>query len=275
MASRGETGTFVAVGAGTTQSNIITSPDGTNWTARRSVPVASAATNLYAVTYGTNAGFVAVGAGAHAYTSPNGATWSSVPTLPGGSPSLHHVVYGNGIYLASYGSSTNLIIKYQNFLWSSLYQSSGTPVNFGPIAFVNGLFIAAGYSTTLNTNVFLTSADGTNWLQHGFYHGAGINGMTFDGRRLVAIGKAYPDSLVFTSDPFVSLGMASKGSPQLNISGVVGGSYRIDYLNTLLTNAGNNWQPLTNFTLPSSPYTWTDTQTSNSQSRFYRAVLLP
>lgn len=276
-------GTFVAVGGtqtfsgGTSFSNIITSVDGINWTARKAAPSAQFATNLSAVAYGGGR-FVAVGDGGTLLTSPNGSSWTRYTSA--GGLNYSQVVYGNGIFIASYGSGTNLIIPANSNPFPPIYssfQNSGTTVSFGRLAFFNGLFIAAGYSSTLGTNVFLTSTDGTNWLQHSYYYGDTITGLIFDGRQLVAVGDSsnFLFGSVFTSAPLVSLGLSFNGSPQLNLTGAVGLSYRIDYQNQLPSGTGSNWQSLTNFTLTNSPCIWTDTQTSNSQSRFYRAVQLP
>ena len=89
------------------------------------------------------------------------------------------------------------------------------------------------------------------------------------------VSSGYDISTVITSAPLISLGLNFNGSPQLNLSGAVGLSYRIDSLNQLPPNTTNAWQQLTNFTLTNGSHLWTDAQTSNNQSRFYRAVLLP
>jgi len=56
----------------------------------------------------------------------------------------------------------------------------------------------------------------------------------------------------------------------LTISGVVGGSYQIQYM----TNLNNTtWTTLTNIVLPSSPYLFFDADSAESPGRFYRFVL--
>jgi uncharacterized delta-60 repeat protein len=59
----------------------------------------------------------------------------------------------------------------------------------------------------------------------------------------------------------------------ITITGTVSNEYRIEYVNNL-TNAGM-WMPLTNITLPSSPYLFFDTISTNLRQRFYRALTLP
>jgi len=58
----------------------------------------------------------------------------------------------------------------------------------------------------------------------------------------------------------------------LTISGTVGAMYRIDYVDTVGNT--NNWQALTTFALPSSPYLYFDAQSGTLPKRYYRAVLL-
>jgi len=59
--------------------------------------------------------------------------------------------------------------------------------------------------------------------------------------------------------------------PGLTITGNVGQLYRVDYT----TAAGStNWNPLTYFTLPTSPYLFYDPTPAHQTNRFYRAVQL-
>ena len=75
----------------------------------------------------------------------------------------------------------------------------------------------------------------------------------------------------YTSGPFVSLDIGKTLPPQLTVSGLVGQSYRLEYVTDLRSS---NWQPLVTFPLSSGSSNWTDAQATNDQ-RFYRAVLLP
>ncbi|MHB8523739.1 MAG: LamG-like jellyroll fold domain-containing protein [Limisphaerales bacterium] len=59
------------------------------------------------------------------------------------------------------------------------------------------------------------------------------------------------------------------GIPFLSIEGIPGTGYRIDYTTDLRTT---NWARLLNLTLPSSPFTFSDSGVTNS-FRFYRAVV--
>jgi hypothetical protein len=62
--------------------------------------------------------------------------------------------------------------------------------------------------------------------------------------------------------------MTSNGA-SLTLDGIVGTAYRIDYSPG---PGGTNWTTLTNITLPTSLFTLRDAGTTNSASRFYRAV---
>lgn len=73
------------------------------------------------------------------------------------------------------------------------------------------------------------------------------------------------------------LGMAwSAGSPQLRVFGQLGSRVALEWTPTL--NASNNWKSLmhwTNVMLTNSPQIFSDTSSSGTNQRFYRAVLLP
>ena len=70
------------------------------------------------------------------------------------------------------------------------------------------------------------------------------------------------------STPRLNIEMAA-GLPFLSIEGLVGTAYRIQYA-TEVTN--KNWTTLLGLTLPSSPFTFSDTSASTNSIRFYRAV---
>jgi len=60
----------------------------------------------------------------------------------------------------------------------------------------------------------------------------------------------------------------------LDLTGVIGTDYVYEL--QYVTEAGrNDWQTLTNLTLPTNPYRFVDPTASSDQQRYYRAVLLP
>jgi hypothetical protein len=58
----------------------------------------------------------------------------------------------------------------------------------------------------------------------------------------------------------------------LSISGSIGATYEVQYSTKVNTN---NWQPLADIVLPTSPYLFFDTNSPSAPQRFYRAVLMP
>ena len=61
------------------------------------------------------------------------------------------------------------------------------------------------------------------------------------------------------------------GLPALNIEGVLGTTYRIEYSTSL---AAGTWTKLIEIPLSSSPFTYIDPGAVGSSSRFYRVVVL-
>ena len=58
----------------------------------------------------------------------------------------------------------------------------------------------------------------------------------------------------------------------LALCGPIGAQYRIDWNNILATN---NWQVLSNITLPYSPFVLPDLNSEQPQQRFFRTMKLP
>src|SRR5206468_9823499 len=101
-----------------------------------------------------------------------------------------------------------------------------------------------------------------------------LTGGAFGAGNFVAIGGTFNSAslpFAYVSDPFVTVNMNPGFPPQLNVSGLLGRSYRIEHLADVRST---NWQTLGSFTLTNSPTLWPDTTATNA-SRFYRAVLLP
>jgi probable HAF family extracellular repeat protein len=107
------------------------------------------------------------------------------------------------------------------------------------------------------------SASNGCWLATGIAYG--IN----DAGQIVGTGQINGQSHGFLLTPN-TLGIALYTG--LTITGKVGSSYRIDYLDAI--TAPNTWQVLTNFVLPSSPYLFIDPRPV-AANRFYRSILLP
>lgn len=275
-------GYFVAVGDGTelnsnatTNKNIYFSADGINWTAVSSGVPANDVSTIYDVAYGAGR-FVAVGGPYTAASNPY-IYVSVVSPPPSGGPKFWtqtvsdyppsgSVSYCNGQFIVPAGPGTNLFSP-DGSNWSVVTNNAG--VTFSRVFYTNGLYIA------LSSPVVFTSADGTNWVRRNVptpTNGV-LTGIALGNRNVVAVGYKYQNSwgqpLAFISDPFVALGMMAGATPELNLSGVNGWSYGVQFSDTL--NPAN-WQSLTNLTLSNSPCIWQDATATNGQ-RFYRAAL--
>jgi len=211
--------------------------------------------------------FVAIGNPGHIYTSAIGSSWTDRPILGG-----NKISFCNGNFLVPYGPGTNLISS-DGISWATV--NTGITGFLGKVTFANGLFMS-------RAGVYLaTSTDGTNWIQYpqalpGYQ-------IATDGTRLVTVGGTYlggpnPNSYngyTYYSDTLVSVGITNTPPAQIVLSGLVGRSYRIEYVDALLSAGSNSWQTLTTLQPPSTPYLFTDTTATNSSQRFYRGVLLP
>ncbi len=195
---------FVAVGD---NGALVTSPNGTNWTAHNT----QTAESIYSVAYG-NGRFVAVtryGTG-RALTSTNGDNWES--TMVQSNAAFFDVTFGNGTFFAvgeigspytpvafrstngtdwsavtiplvtnafpltaTFGAGRFLAVDYSGVAYSSTdlltWTSAANIMPYAPYtlgsAYVNGVFIVAGNDGLLNS-----SADGLTWGQ------AVLNGVT-------------------------------------------------------------------------------------------------
>jgi hypothetical protein len=170
-------GLFVAVGDGGT---ILTSADGSNWTARSSGTISA----LWDVTFG-NGRFVAVGGIRPLFldrvvaTSMDGTNWTA--NRVDNQRPLRSVGYGNGLFIA--GSDIGEIFGSRdgtNFaLLATIPGNSVEDITYG-----NGLFVAAGLGGTT-----MASEDGTDWV----VRDAGgapnpFSGICFGNNTFVAVG---------------------------------------------------------------------------------------
>jgi hypothetical protein len=244
--------------------NMYYSNNGTNWTPAFKIP--AEARSVWDVAFGASR-FVAVADGGFAYTSFDGTVWQR-GTIPGGTS----IMFAAGRFLVPLNAGINLISS-DGATWAAI--GTGLTNALGKVAFANGVFFArAG-------NYLASSNDGTNWTQRTSSTLPGNGGIASDGRRFVNVGRelvsgpSYYNSYVYTSDPFVALEITNRPPPQLVLSGIVGRSYRIEYLPSLPSSLTNPWQTLANLVLPVSPHFLADPEAPDSLQRYYRAVLLP
>ena len=192
--------------------------------------------------------------------------------------SLGKVAYGNGMFVATWctnspnGDGYGFLMSSNLASWQSV--QFGNLVNAGRylagIAFGGGNFIGAVTNSGLGFEYTYTSTNGLNWVNR-----VGANGETmfaFGAGTFVATGNG----LLLQSDVFAppsnpppsSLTIATY--PGVTINGTAGATYQIQYT----TNLNSTWLPLTNFSLPYSPFIWVDTSSPVVGQRFYRSVQL-
>ncbi len=231
------------------------------------------------VTYGAGQ-FVATSGGA-ILSSGDGLVWQyeySTNNLTLGS-----LACGNGVFVATcrtngysygynYGSgfliSSNLA-SWQFVALANYFSSSPSGPGVAGIIFGGGYFIGAvNNGSSLYTTY--TSTNGFNWANR-----VGANGATlfdFGAGSFVADGNGVLlQSGVFappTNPPPSYLTIATY--PGVTINGTAGATYQIQYT----TNLNSTWLPLTNISLPYTPFIWVDSSSSVVGQRFYRSVQL-
>jgi hypothetical protein len=198
----------------TSTAGILSSPDGTNWTRRATIPgnvtqvcygggryVATGYSgNVYVstnltdwITYNTgsvnalngvcyaNGRYVVVGDDGGAYVSTNAVNW----THWGSSGFLNRVIFANGTFVAI-GKQSQSLISTNGTNWVNI--SLPAPLNiwitYGGVAYGNGVFTAGGSRGQVST-----STDGTNWTSR--FHGTveDLYGVAYGSNQWIAVGN--------------------------------------------------------------------------------------
>jgi hypothetical protein len=187
------------------------------------------------------------------------------------------ITYGNGVYVTSIIQSGDIVgndffSENEGFVSSNLLQWNAAwdiQTNFAfattqAIAFGGGQFVGSFLGN------ILTSVDGFNWTNRS----SGLINSFAYGQGAFIAAASYP-SAIYQSGSFDSSNSAPtilsiSTYPGVTINGAAGSVYQIQYT----TNLTSAWQPLTNFSLPYSPFIWIDTSSSVVGQRFYRSVQL-
>jgi len=219
-------GQYVAVGyAG----NIMTSPDGSVWSSRKS----GISQSLNGIAWSGTL-LVAVGFGGAVITSPDAITWTS-HNAPG--DDLNAVVW-NGAFFVAVGNRGRIITSPDGITWTPVI--SGTTQNIADIAWSGANFIAVGAGGTI-----LNSLDGILWTPRTSPKITNLNAVTFAGN-FVAVGDADTILVSFNSGVTWSVAAASRvpGDPKVNLTDVGASSTTI--FNSLLAVGANGqiFQPL-------------------------------
>jgi hypothetical protein len=149
--------------------------------------------------------------------------------------------------------------------------TNNTGVEFGRIIFINGTYLA-----TSSSNKLFRSTDLTNWTSCNFQFPTNhhFTSMAYGNGRIMVVGTTTTlpyKPIAYISDPLAGLDILQSCPIQLSISGIVGATYRIEYVTNL---ASTNWQVAGIIPLTNNRATFTDFSATNT-SRFYRSVLIP
>lgn len=189
---------FVAVASGGTL--IATSPNGTRWVARTSLPVSA---EWISVAYGAGL-FVAVANDNDtiAATSPDGIIWTEL-TMPA-TAQWTYVAYLNNLFVAlSFG--TTAATSSDGITWTERTMPSSN--NWRSVAYGNGIFLAIGpldwaQSGDGQTWSTLTQPTGLNWSSVAWGQGRFV--VSALGTNMVAV--SFPNSLSFQTQTLPQTG---------------------------------------------------------------------
>jgi hypothetical protein len=284
-------GKFVAVGYGGT---VLTSSNAVNWEDH------SPGTNIYLqkIFWG-NSRFVALGytispAFNWSLVSTDGVTWSNyyiASNKPTG-----ELVFGSGLFVYSLAIGTNLLSADGVSWWSQ------------PTGLTNSLYMIGSSGNTLvafdTHDQTFTSGDGTNWTFRGANSLLRPQGLAYGNGFWVAVSagihanysadlvhwttvsnaQTTASSVCFGNGSFLTVGgvfcqsapvivlQAMPGLPgAITLFGPAGVTYQIQTLDAL---GPTGWQTVSNLTVTSTPYLWTDPDAAGQPQKFYR-VLLP
>lgn len=274
--------TWVFIGTNEIVTATLTS---SNWNWTEFQPAFSPGSIIYA-----NGNFVLVGLinnynGIVVFTSSDGITWQYDSTINFNTVpntdflGVSGIAYGNGVFVTSIlnagssGGNNTYYILSEAFASSNLLQWNPSwtgSTNFGPQAIAYGGNEFAG---SFLGNIF-TSLDGLTWTNrfNGYFNAFAYGQGTF-----VAAGENTNSQIgIYQSGQFTSVSngipttLSISTYPALTINGTAGATYQIQYN----TNLNSTWLPLTNFSLPYSPFIWVDTSSIISGQKFYRSVQL-
>jgi len=257
-------GNGVFVGAAGYAADILTSPDGTNWTAQELYTNAFGSVYFRDIAFG-NGRFVVVSEDAIA-TSADGTNWFFEESYHG----LQSVASGNGIFVAvGYGAVSTSV---DGTNWVHRNDAGLGPL--ADVAYGDGLFVATTgqeYNTGLRSeSAIWISTDGEHWSRRSSKTARALFQVTFGNGTFVIGGEG---RAILQSEPLVSLAISRQAAPELQVSGPVGRYYRIEYLDGIASS--NSWDSLATILATNNPTPFLDTTWTNGAQRFYRAALLP
>lgn len=233
-------GQFVLIG-----SDLYTSPEGRTWTYR------TADNEFWAdsIAYGNGTFFAPTDYRGFISTGQNLWTLNNV-TGPG-----KLVAFGKGVFVSPWGGHFATSTDATN--WTA---AGSIAINPNAITFAMGMFVTVG-----NSGVILTSPDGVNWRPRNSGVTNNLQAVAFAGSSFMAVGDG---GLILQSGPiFNLLGRKSPGGFELQLTGEVGRSYRLQVSSDL-----RNWSDYVGFTSTQPTTSLLDPSGGQSLTRFYRAV---
>lgn len=166
---------FLGVGLNET---VISSPDGIDWTVRRSgIPG-----QMVELAWGAGQ-YVAVGGAGLIATSPDGVVWTRRDTASVSSPSLHAVVWNGERYVAA-GDMGRILTSEDGVEWSD--HSIPTTEFLTGVAWGAGQFVAVGGGFS---GVVHTSVDGVSWVERFSGAGSPLMDVAYGNGAFVAVGS--------------------------------------------------------------------------------------
>jgi hypothetical protein len=216
---------------------ILSSTDRVNWIVRTS----GTDYQIYNVVYG-NGRFVAVANGSTVHTSPDGINWTM--TTPANIILPNDMVYGGGLFVAvGYGGA--IVTSPDGITWTK--RVSGTTEELKGISYGESMFVSVG-----NAGAILTSPDGLTWTTRTSGTTNDLTGVAFGNSTFVVVGAigtlltSYDGITWVLRKPLVKLNLYER--------------YRIAFGDStfVVTGGGSNiLQSARNNTIPSQ-FTFTD-----------------
>ena len=289
---------------------IYSSVDGISWVLRRFAPYSATSGAPFARAGGGNGLYVATGP--DLILSTNLSDWEVVEKGPGG---IYEFTYGKGLLVGTPWYGVGFITSADGRVWEynpapdgfhfanvryangrfAAFASADAQTSLPPATatsddginwiaaqlpdFTNSTRLVSANDKffLLNTqgspNQFFASTDALNWESHSFGTNVQITDLAFGANTYVAVGNVILQSSPVTNAPPLAGSLSIRAYPGLSITGTPGRNYLIEYTEDFHNT--NNFKPLTNIFLNTSPFLWIDTANPFARPRFYRAVLVP
>ena len=172
----------------------------------------------------------------------------------------------NDIYMIGSSSNTFVIFDIRSRTYTSADGTNWTLLATNNLLRPEGLAYGSGYWVAVGRSINANySTDLAHWT-------------TVTNNKTVAYGTAFgngtfvtANSVLYQSAPIITLQPLAGLAGAFNLTGPTGVTYQIQVADDF---TAPNWQTISNITVTTSPYLWTDPTAPNQPQKFYR-VLLP